>query len=163
MRSLTCWRRSLITLFSSADTNLPITVFRLLRCFRVLRIFGRLGSIRSIINALTASLLPVLNAFFIMGIVVMLYAIIGVTFFAESAPFEMGNFSRAVVTLFRIAGGETWIGEPPDEGMPIINDEGYVNWGTAAFVMSFIVIVNWTLLQVLVAVLLDNFVAETAR
>jgi hypothetical protein len=90
----------------------------------------------------------VLNAFFIMGVVVMLYAIIGVTFFADWAPAEMGNFSRAVVTLFRIAGGETWIGEPPDEGMPIINDEGFVNWGTAAFVMSFIVIVNWTLLQV---------------
>jgi len=83
-----------------------------------------------------------------MGVVVMLYAIIGVTFFADWAPAEMGNFSRAVVTLFRIAGGETWIGEPPDEGMPIINDEGFVNWGTAAFVMSFIVIVNWTLLQV---------------
>jgi len=32
---------SLITLFSTADTTLPITVFRLLRCFRVLRIFGR--------------------------------------------------------------------------------------------------------------------------
>ena len=61
---------------------------------------------------------------------------------------EMGNFSRAVVTLFRIAGGETWIGEPPDEGMPIINEQGFVNWGTAAFVMSFVVIVNWTLLQV---------------
>jgi hypothetical protein len=32
-----------------------------------------------------------------------------------------------------------------------------------AFVMSFVVVVNWTLLQVSVAVLLDNFVAETAR
>ena len=39
-----------------------ISVFRLMRAFRVIRIFGRLKSVRSIINALTASIVPVCNA-----------------------------------------------------------------------------------------------------
>jgi hypothetical protein len=37
------------------------------------------------------------------------------------------------------------------------------DWVVAGYVFSFIVIVNWTLLQVSVAVLLDNFVSETSR
>ena len=97
---------SLISQFSPQMKN--VSIFRLLRAFRVLRIFGRLKSIRSIINALTASIIPVLNAFFIMAIVLVLFAIIGVTFFAEEAPEEFGNLSRSTITMFRIAGGETW-------------------------------------------------------
>jgi hypothetical protein len=60
--------------------------------------------------------------------------------------------------MFRIAAGETWV-----EGSPIIMHDGTVDWPTAVFVMSFVIVVNWTLLQVSVAVLLDNFISETAR
>ena len=135
-----------------------VKTFRLLRAFRVLRIFGRVGSIRSIINALIKSLVPVLNAFFIMFIVLALYAIIGVTFFSETAPADFGNLSLGIIALFRIAAGETWV-----ESQDVSDGEGNVNWGTGAFVMSFILIINWTLLQVGMAVLLDTFVSETSR
>ncbi len=40
-----------------------------MRAFRVIRLFGRLGSLRDIIAALTAAVVPVLNAFLIMLIV----------------------------------------------------------------------------------------------
>jgi voltage-gated sodium channel len=135
-----------------------IKLFRLLRAFRVLRIFGRVGSIRSIVNALIKSLVPVLNAFFIMFIVLALYAIIGVTIFGESAPDDFGNLSLGIISLFRIAAGETWI-----ESVDVADEEGNVNWGTGGFVMSYILIINWTLLQVGMAVLLDTFVSETSR
>jgi hypothetical protein len=49
----------------------------------VLRLFGRLKSIRHIVDALSASILPVMNAFFIMFVVLMLYAILGVNLLAE--------------------------------------------------------------------------------
>jgi hypothetical protein len=42
---------------------------RSLRAFRVIRLFGRLGSLRDIIAALTAAVGPVLNAFLIMFII----------------------------------------------------------------------------------------------
>jgi hypothetical protein len=127
----------------------PVTVFRLFRAFRILRLFGRLHSLKKIINALSASFVPVLNAFVIMGIVLLLYAIIGVSFFEERAPDSFGKLDRAVASLFRIAGGDTWI-----DNMDVLDKEsGLVDWGMGAFVFSFILVVNWTLLQVSVAVL----------
>ena len=112
----------------------------------MLRMFGRLQAIRSIINALTASLIPVTNAFFIMAVVISLYAIVGVAFFDERSPEDFGNLSRGLVSMFRIAAGETWI-----EGVPILQDDASVDWATGLFVMSFVITVNWTLLQVSVA------------
>ena len=149
---------SLLSALSDNVPDLPITVFRLMRTFRVLRLFGRLESIRAIINALSASILPVLNAFFIMFIVLALYAILGVTLFSEIAPLSFGNLSVAFIELFRITAGETWVDEVPQ-----VDEEGNVQWALGIYIMSFILICNWTLLQVSVAVLLDNFVCETAR
>ena len=37
----------------------------------------------------------------------------------------MGNLSRAIVSMFRIACGDTWIGEGAEEdGVPILNPDG---------------------------------------
>ena len=41
----------------------------MLRAFRVLRLFGRLRSLRDIFNALIASIVPVLSAFLIIYLV----------------------------------------------------------------------------------------------
>jgi len=38
------------------------------------------------------------------------------------------------------------------EGIPVVDASGGVDWGTGAFVLSFVLVVNWTLLQVTVAV-----------
>ena len=149
----------IIAPFMSNSPSYVALIFRLFRSFRVLRLFGRLKSIRKIVDALTASVLPVTNAFFIMFVVLMLYAILGVNLLSEKSPANFGKFDRAVATMFRIAAGETWV-----DGMEVYNEElGTVNWVVGAYVFSFIVIVVWTLLQVTVAVLLDNFVSETSR
>ena len=51
-----------------------LSSLRLLRAVRVLRLFARLPSLRRIVNALTASLVPVSNAFLIMLLVVSIYS-----------------------------------------------------------------------------------------
>ena len=105
-----------------------------------------------------ASLFPVFNAFMIMFIVLALFSIMGTSFFADEAPEQFGNMTRSLLTLMRVAGGDTWV-----EGIPILLENGEVNMMPAAFIFIYIIVVCWTLLQVSVAVLLDNFVAETAR
>jgi hypothetical protein len=70
-------------------------------------------------------------------------AILGVNFFSLSAPDEFLKFDRAFVCMFRIAAGETWI-----DDMPVVGDDGVLNFSIAIFIFSFILIVNWTLLQV---------------
>ena len=124
---------SLVQPFLTGDPA-PIIVFRLMRAFRILRIFGRIKSIRIIINALSASLLPVMNAFIIMAIMLCLYSIMAVALFADIAPQAFGNLSRSVISLFRIAAGETWV-----EDVPVLNRGGHVDWALSSFIMSFIV------------------------
>ena len=54
---------------------------RLLRTFRVLRLFSKLRSLRTLITALASSLVAVVNAFVIVILVSVVYAILGVQLF----------------------------------------------------------------------------------
>jgi hypothetical protein len=49
--------------------EIPITVLRLMRAFRVIRLFGRLKALKKMISALSASIFPMLNAFLILFII----------------------------------------------------------------------------------------------
>jgi len=61
-----------------------------------------LSSLRMLINALTASLLPVSNAIFIVMIVVAIYAVLGVSFFRADDPERFRTFSQSVFTMFQV-------------------------------------------------------------
>jgi hypothetical protein len=67
-------------------------------------------------------------------------------------------FNRAFITLFRIAAGDTWI-----DSLPTLGPDGDLQWQPALFICSFIVCSVWVVLQVSVAVLLDNFVTVSMR
>ena len=58
-----------LSLVALGPIPMPINVVRSVRAFRVLRFFGRVGALRDIISALTAAVLPVLNAFLVLFIV----------------------------------------------------------------------------------------------
>ncbi len=52
-----------LSLVSLGPLDIPVSILRVVRAFRVIRIFGRLSALKNIINALSASLIPVFNAF----------------------------------------------------------------------------------------------------
>ena len=85
-------------------------------------------------------------------------SILGVSLFSDLAPDQFGMFNRAFVTLFRIAAGDTWI-----DSLPMLGPDGDLEWQPSLFVCSFIVCSVWVVLQVSVAVLLDNFVTVSLR
>ena len=58
------------SLVSTVVSNQPTSIVRVLRALRVIRIFGRVKSLRKIITALTLSLLPVLNVFLILFLLI---------------------------------------------------------------------------------------------
>ena len=82
-------------------------------------------------------------------------AIMGVTFFSELAPEEFGKFDSACITLFRVTSGGTWV------DAITFNSAGDINHRGAIFIVTYIFVVNWTLLQVSVAVLLDRFISSS--
>jgi hypothetical protein len=63
----------------------------------------------------------------------------GVIMFGEEDGAEFGVFDRAFVTLFQINGTLT------------------------TYIISFVIIINWVILQVTVAILLESFVTVSAR
>jgi hypothetical protein len=80
-------------------------------------------------------------------------AIVGVTSFSDLSPGDFGSFDRAFVALFRIPGGDAWV-----DSLPYVNDDGTTNMGVVVFLYSFILVVNWTLLPITLAILVNNFV-----
>ena len=92
----------------------------------------------------------------------------GATFFGNDSPLNFGRFDQALLTLFRVTAGMGWI----DQTLPMMDADGTVDWRVTAFVVTYVIVTNWTLLQVCVAILLDNFIkasmetrkaAETAQ
>ena len=54
-----------LCMYTHTQGAFPVSHIRLMRAFRIIRIFGQLKAIKSIVNAITASINAVLNAFFI--------------------------------------------------------------------------------------------------
>ncbi len=73
-----------------------------------------------------------------------------------TAPEEFLRFDRAFVCMFRIAAGETWV-----EELPVVGEDGTLNLSMAVFIFSFILVVDWTLLQALTSTL--NFDHNNCR
>ena len=85
-------------------------------------------------------------------------AILGTTIFSDEAPNDFGRFDQAVLSLFRVTAGMGWA----DQNLPMRSPDGGINWKVAVYLVSYIIVANWTLLQVCVAILLDNFINANA-
>ena len=73
-------------------------------------------------------------------------SILGATLFADASPNNFGRFDQSLVTMFRITAGMGWA-----ETLPAANPDGSLNYGGILFISSYILVVNWILLQVGVA------------
>ena len=82
----------------------------------------------------------------------------GVIMFGEEDGAEFGVFDRAFVTLFQITCGMTWV-----QYIPMIQSDGTINGTLTTYIISFVIIINWVILQVTVAILLESFVTVSAR
>jgi hypothetical protein len=58
----------LMSLVALGPVDIPITILRLMRAFRVIRLFGRLKALKKMVSALSASIVPMMNAFLILFI-----------------------------------------------------------------------------------------------
>ena len=61
-----------LSVVSLAPVGISLSLVLLLRCCRVLRIFGKLPAVAKIFSALSYSLLPMANAFFIIFVIMAL-------------------------------------------------------------------------------------------
>jgi voltage-gated sodium channel len=132
------------------------------------RVFKRLTSLRMIVVALGASLVPVLNTFFVLVVATAVYAILGVGIFSErsNSAGTFGNFSSAFFTMFQCVTGDGWastIARPMFEDAGALCTSRDANGvcvfdpAVATFFLSYILIVMIVVVNIVLAVLLDEF------
>mmetsp|Transcript_5690 Transcript_5690/g.18314 ORF Transcript_5690/g.18314 Transcript_5690/m.18314 type:complete len:439 (-) Transcript_5690:2197-3513(-) len=133
-----------------------ILLLRTLRLFRIIRLFRKLRVLRTIITAILASLPIVFNAFVLLWLVAMIYAVVGQNLFSFRSPKYFGQFDMALYTVFGLFTVGGWL-----EVAHAVKDPAYgpgdVDPNVALYFVSLVLICVWILVQVVSALLVDSF------
>ena len=148
---------------------------RMLRAFRILRLFRRVESLNKIIVSLGKAVPGLANAGLVMLLVMCIYAILGVDLFGKHGmggsitnvegnavalltlrgmtygDEYYGTFFRSLYTLFQVLTGESW-----SEMVARPTIFGELSVSGSLFFVSYILVCGIVLINVVVAVLLDK-------
>eukprot|EP01062_Namystynia_karyoxenos_P062593 TRINITY_DN5548_c0_g4_i1.p1 TRINITY_DN5548_c0_g4~~TRINITY_DN5548_c0_g4_i1.p1 ORF type:complete len:2708 (+),score=590.19 TRINITY_DN5548_c0_g4_i1:544-8124(+) len=161
---------AVIHLFMS-DVNLTaVSVTRILRIARIFRLVRRFDGIATMFNTLIVSLPQILNISFMLILTVYVYCVCGMSFFAHirhqlhlnsSANFR--SFTSSLSIVFRMITLDDWNRvmrdvaiRPPDCTFTDTWDDCGSRWVYLYF-FSFSVIASYIFLNLVIAVILDNF------
>ena len=127
--------------------NSSILVLRLLRIFRVLRLISAIPVLKELIESLLKSLKRVFYVSLLLFIIIYVYASIGSILFATSDPGRWGDLGVAMITLFQVLTLSSW------ETVMLPMQE--IFWWAWIYFYSFIAIGSITILNLIIAVLVD--------
>lgn len=127
--------------------NSSILVLRLLRIFRVLRLISAIPELKELIESLLKSLKRVFYVSLLLFIIIYVYASIGSILFATSDPGRWGDLGVAMLTLFQVLTLSSW------ETVMLPMQE--IFWWAWVYFYSFIAIGSITILNLIIAVLVD--------
>lgn len=121
-------------------------VLRLLRLLRLVRIFRFLPEVRILTTSILRSLPPLLSMGFLIFLALFIYGMAGVYLFGEEIPQHWGSITSALTTLFILL---------TLENFPIYLEEAVsVSPWALPFYLSYIFIIVFTILNVLIGVVL---------
>ena len=140
---------SIIVLISliPIPNNSSYLLLRLLRIFRVLRIISVVPELKKIIEALIDSIKRVFYVSLLLFIILYVYATIGSILFSEDVPAKWNDVGISLITLFQVLTLSSW------EQVMLPLQEIY--WWAWIYFFSFIIICAITMLNLLIAVLVD--------
>lgn len=156
----------------------PLKLVRLLRAFRVFRLFGRVESLKKTVSMIQRALPGVCSAFMIAVLLLCIYAVLSVDFFKDhygdcniydrSLPLGVtprgkcfgedyyGNFLKALYTLFQILTGESWSEMAVRPILVFHESNPFEVAGVSFFFLSFVLINGVVIINVVVAFLIDG-------
>ena len=157
-----------------SPSYVPPYLFRIVRLVRVLRIIRLLRhsrDVRDLLLTLAVSLPSLANVFSLLSLIIFIYAVLGMRLFtfvklgeAYNAHVNFQTFGQACLLLFQVLTGDGWSAIMDD--LRIKEDEGCNpnaqptdcgTWLAMPFFVSFVVISNFVCLNLIVAVVLENF------
>ena len=69
-------------------SGFPANTIRLIRVFKVVRIFGRLKKLNEILFAIAATIVPVFHSFILLGVIMSIYAVLGTALYQDRTGFD---------------------------------------------------------------------------
>ena len=132
-----------------------VLVARLLRVFRVLRLVSIVPDLRRLINALLTAIPKMGYIALLMFIIFYIFAAFGSIFFHHVNPVLWGDIATAMLTLFRVSTFEDWT-DVMYETMEVYP----FSW---IFYIVFIFLTAFVFLNMMVGVVLDVMMQETAK
>ena len=127
--------------------NSSFLLLRLLRVFRVLRLISVIPELKKIIEALLTSVKRVFYVGVLLFIILYIYATIGSILFSIDIPERWSDVGIAMITLFQVLTLSSW------EQVLLPLQEIY--WWAWIYFFSFIIICGITMLNLLIAILVD--------
>ena len=127
--------------------NSSFLLLRLLRVFRVLRLISVVPELKKIIEALLSSVTRVFYVGLLLFIILYIYATIGSILFSTDIPDRWGDVGVSMITLFQVLTMSSW-----EQVMLPLQD---LYWWAWIYFFSFIIICGITMLNLLIAILVD--------
>jgi voltage-gated sodium channel len=127
--------------------NSSFLVLRLLRIFRVLRLISVIPELKKIIEAILASINRVFFVSLLLFIILYIYATMGSILFHADDPSRWEDLGISLITLFQVLTMSSW------ETVMLPMQKIY--WWAWIYFFSFIVICGITMLNLVIAILVD--------
>lgn len=127
--------------------NSSFLLLRLLRVFRVLRLISVVPELKKIIEALLSSVTRVFYVGLLLFIILYIYATIGSILFSTDIPERWVDVGVSMITLFQVLTMSSW-----EQVMLPLQD---LYWWAWIYFFSFIIICGITMLNLLIAILVD--------
>jgi len=88
--------------------SIPLKMLRLIRVIRVAKLFKGFRAMDRMVTSVGFCLVPMMNAFFLLFIITIIYAVMGVTLLKDTSPQYFKNFQTALFSLFQVVAGDSW-------------------------------------------------------
>ena len=127
--------------------NSSYLVLRLLRIFRVLRLISVIPELKKIIEAILESIRRVFFVSLLLFIILYIYATMGSILFADDDPSRWGDLGISLITLFQVLTLSSW--------ETVMLPMQAIYWWAWVYFFSFIVVCVITILNLVIAILVD--------
>ncbi|MCW2778973.1 MAG: Ion transport protein [Frankiales bacterium] len=124
------------------------TALRLIRLLRVARLLSVVPDVGVLLDGIRRALRPAAGLVVLTGLLVYLYGIVGWSLFGAKDPERWGNIGEACLTLFTLLTLEAW--------SDILADARAVSPWAVVYVLSFILIGTFVVLNLLVGVVITS-------
>jgi voltage-gated sodium channel len=125
-----------------------VTLLRLARLLRVVRLISVMPDLRMLVRAMARSLPPITSLGLLTLLLMYVYAMLGWILFHQEDPENWGNIGQSMLSLFQILTLENW---------PSFLDTGQaIHSASWIYFVSYVLIASFLVINILIAIIINS-------